>query len=264
LILAALPIVLYRYKGGYLRFKIVSRLESDAVLPAEEPSFKTFAPLLDQPFYFMGSGGTSFAFLGKDKYTVLKLFKHQHLTPRTGALKRHRHKSLLFFFTSCAIAYEELREETGLLFLTLHKSKRHQKVVHLIDRLGLTLKIDLSQTEFALQRRAAPLFAHLDTLLQKGNVDEARVIINGLIDLLAKRASKGIADRDPHLSLNFGVVDTKVIEYDIGSFSREPCLALPSHFKKELFFSTYELRDWLSARSPLLLEYLLNRLRAYP
>lgn len=272
---------LYRMKGGYSLAKIQSSLPLFAEWSLKEKEIERFAqltPLLDQPFYFLSSGGTSFAFLGKDGKTILKLFKHQHLTLHSWLLhfclpgisdalrikkilfteEKHHHKRVPFFFTSCAIAYEELCEETGLLFLTLHRDPRFSKTAALIDRLGFSLKIDLSQTEFAIQRCVIPLFDYLSPLIKNGHMEEAKQAIDSLVSLLRTRCSKGIADRDPHLGLNFGFIDGQAIEYDIGSFSRDPGFSHPAHVKKELFFATYELRQWLEKHSPALLDYLLH------
>src|SRR5438132_613848 len=74
-------VALYRIKGGYSLAKIRSNLPRFS--ESKEQDILQFAqvfPLLDQPFHFLSSGGTSFAFLGKDGKTILKLFKHQHLT----------------------------------------------------------------------------------------------------------------------------------------------------------------------------------------
>ena len=128
----------------------------------------------------------------------------------------------------------------------------------LIDRLGFSLKIDLSQTEFAIQRCVIPLFDYLLPLIENGRMGESKQAIDSLVSLLRTRCSKGIGDRDPHLGLNFGFIDGQAIEYDIGSFSRDPGFSHPAHVKKELFFATYELRQWLEKHSPILLEHLLK------
>jgi len=271
-------VALYRIKGGYSLAKIQSSLPPFLLWTprGQDALFAQVSPLLDQPFYFLSSGGTSFAFLGKDGKTILKLFKHQHLTPKSWLFytclpgisdalriykilereKKHHHKRVPFFFTSCAIAYEELREETGILFLTLHRDPRCDKTVTLIDRLGFSLKLHLQDTEFAVQQRATPLFEHLLPLIHTGRMEEAKEAISSLISLLSTRCRKGIADRDPHLGLNFGFIGNRAMEYDIGSYFWDPDLSQASHVKKELFFATFELRQWLEKHSPELLEYL--------
>jgi hypothetical protein len=278
LILAGLYIAQHRIRGGYSLAKIHSTLSTTGSLHENEIGrFQELTPLLEQPFYFLSSGGTSFAFLGKDGKTILKLFKHQHLTSDSWLLhtalpglcdilrlqkilfreQKQHHKRIPFFFKSCAIAYQRLREETCMLFLTLHKEPRCAKIVTLIDRLGVKLTIDLSQTEFALQRFVTPLFDHLKALIQSGQHELAKQAIDSLIALLRRRCEMGIADRDPHLGLNFGFLDGKAAEYDIGSFSPDSRMALPAQIKKEIFFTTYELREWLQQYSPLLLDQLL-------
>src|ERR1700722_9090601 len=81
LVLLGITIAVYRFRGGYSLKKITSHLsESVQCTPKDIEKFMEIKNVLDQPFYFLGSGGTSFAFLGKDGKTVLKFFKHQHLS----------------------------------------------------------------------------------------------------------------------------------------------------------------------------------------
>lgn len=287
LLVVSFHVALYRLKGGYSLLKIHSSLPSSCALwklqNQDLSDFQQIAHLLDQPFHFLSSGGTSFAFLGTDGHTILKLFKHQHLTQDSwlfrislpGICDRFRiekilfmeekqhHKRTHFFFLSCKIAYEHLRQETGLLFLTLHKDPAYAKKVTLIDKLGFSLAIDLSETEFAIQRCVTPLFDYLLPLIHTGQIEHAQRTIDSLVSLLATRCTKGIADRDPHLGLNFGCIDAQTIEYDIGSFSWDPKLVDPCHIKKELFFATYELRQWLECHCPQLLEHLYEILMYY-
>lgn len=277
LLLFAVYIAQHRLRGGYSRAKIQSTLSAHSFLETDIDRFQELQPLLDQPFDFLSSGGTSFAFLGRDGKTILKLFKHQHLTPTSWLLDtalpgrsdlwrihkilqkehKHHHKRIPFFFTSCAIAYEALRAETGMLFLTLRKDPRCAHTVTLVDRLGFKLPIDLSQTEFALQQFVTPLFDYLLPLIEQEQLKRAKEAIDSLIALLRTRCEKGIADRDPHLGLNFGFLDGRAVEYDIGSFSWDPQIASSKEVKKEIFLASYELREWLEEHCPQLAEELL-------
>lgn len=281
LVLVVVEVGLHRVQGGYSLSKLTSSFEGQPTSQQDSEAFASIAPLLDQPFHFLGSGGTSFAFLSEDKQIVLKLFKHQHLRPSTFlwnfslpwlcdfirikniVCKEHEqhHKRAPFFFTSCAIAYEELKKETGLLFFTSHKNACFSKKVQLIDRLGFALEVDLSQTEFAVQWAAIPLFTYLDALIAQKKMHEARAALDSLTALLATRCSKGIADRDPNLMSNFGFItpETHAVEFDIGSFLRNPQTSDTSYVKKEIFYATYALREWLKTRSPELLEYLYTK-----
>lgn len=65
---------LYYYQnGGFSVSKVLSKA------PTVSIESSIINPLLDQAFHLIGSGGTSFVFLGEDDKTILKLFNHQHL-----------------------------------------------------------------------------------------------------------------------------------------------------------------------------------------
>ena len=72
--------------------------------------------VFDQKFAYLGAGGQCYAFVSDDKQYVLKFFKQHKFrkknTPASEGIAR-REKA----FTSYKIAYDKLREETGLLFL---------------------------------------------------------------------------------------------------------------------------------------------------
>lgn len=267
----------YRQNGGFSLAKITSSLTPKAA--SFSPQVLTEVDsLLNQPFHFFDSGGTSFVFLGEDNTTMLKLFKHHHLAANRlflrlrfpGALdtwriakilqkeKKHGHKRQAFFFNSCALAEQSLKEETGLLFLCLHPDTHFSRQVRLIDAWGISHPFDLSRTEFALQKRAEPFFSFLEKLLP--NKELAQNAIDALVELIHARCAKGIGDRDPNLLINFGFIEGKAVEFDLGSYFIKEDLKSPFATAQEVFFVTHTLREWLQKYSPDLLDYLLNRL----
>src|SRR5581483_1155083 len=261
--------------GGFRPSKLISSLPSVSLPPPRE-----IDALLDQPFHYLGKGGTSFVFLGEDGHTVLKLFKHQHLFSKSslfsialpGAsdlwrvkrirdnLAKHAHKHHHFFLNSCKLAYEELKEETGLIYLTLQPNTHFTKKVVLIDSWGLRYSVDLSRTEFALQKKAELVFPYLENLLREKQVEQCKCAIEALIKQIEIRCSKGIGDRDPNLSINFGFIDGKAVEFDLGSYFYNPRLKRFSVKTSELFFATHTLQKWLEKHSPELLDSVLDRL----
>lgn len=236
--------------------------------------------LLDQSFRYLGAGGTSFVFLGEDGKTVLKVFKHHQLFFKhplwhiafSGAAdawrirkilfreKEHRHKRHLFFFNSCALAFEKLKEETGLIYFCQRPNRHFSREITLYDAWGISHRFNLSQTEFALQKKATLLFPYLKEHIQLGRFDAARQSIDAFISLIVLRCKKGIGDHDPNLRINFGFIDKKAIEFDLGSYYSEPSLNTPFKAAKEAFFTTMALQKWLEAESPELLNYLLGKI----
>ncbi len=269
----------YYQNGGFNLAKVTSLVPSvsEACLCENEQEIDH---LLEQSFHFLGSGGTSFVFLGEDGKTVLKLFKHHHLSPAPPFFprcfpgiydswrikkivkreKKHAHKRQHFFFNSCRIAHDVLKEETGLILLCLTPNIRFEKQIKLIDTWGISYHLNLSQAEFALQKKADLLFPYLEQLLKNGQIQEAKNAIHSLLKLIQRRLENGIADRDPNLWINFGFVDQKAIEFDLGSFFRNPALQNPFASARELFFSTHALQKWLETHSPELLDDLQQQL----
>jgi len=257
--------------GGFRSSKLISNLPSHLSPPPAE-----MESLLNQSFCFFGSGGTSFVFLGEDGKTILKLFKHQHLLQKNPLLRitlpgimdgmrinkilskqrKNSHKHQSFFFNSCRLACE-LKEETGLIYLCLQPNSHFAEPIKLIDSWGFIHRIDLCKTEFAIQKRADLFFPYLENLLKLGRKKEIKLAIDALIRQIQTRCRKGIGDRDPNLLINFGFIEGKAIEFDLGSYFLKPSLQNPLAEARELFFSTQLLQKWLKKHCPELLDYFL-------
>lgn len=226
---------------------------------------------LDQPYYFLGSGGQCYAFISEDKEYVIKFFKHHHMRPNHWAdhlpapafLKPLQKKFLDFrlnlldrIFSSFKLAYDHLKEETALVYLHLNKTDLfHQKLI-IYDKLGIDHQIDLDKTTFALQKKASLAFPTLKMLYQNKNLEQAKRCINSLVDLIIIRSKRGIFDQDPHLKRNFAFIEDKAIEIDLGSFSFNPYLKRPNYWKKEIFFETIQLKKWTKKHCPDLFPFV--------
>jgi hypothetical protein len=179
---------------------------------------------LNQTFTFLGSGVQSYAFLGEDNETVLKLFKHyhfglpsrvlKHLTflPKVSSWITRRGQRMGAIFESAHLAQKHLRAQTGLLSAHLVPAA-DAPVVTLIDRIGIHHTLDLSKAPFVLQKRAIPLANYL-----KHHPDEADTLARSQELCVANREACGIINTDKHTLQNMGVLDGQVIEIDIGSF----------------------------------------------
>ena len=119
---------------------------------------------------------------------------------------------------SYRLAFEELKEETGLI--ALHLEKTAPLFATLVDKLNIEHRIDLGQFEFMLQKRAEMVFPTLAAFRERGDHAAAKRAVERLERLIQQRQSKGIADRDPNVSKNFGFVGDVPIQIDVGRFSR--------------------------------------------
>lgn len=260
---------------GFKVSNVLSHLDYDPkreVVQIEKAEMQELEKILEQPFTFLGSGGQAYAFLSADGKTVLKLFKHHHLTSfsflnhlplpaRISRFVKEREGKRERFFQSCKLSFEEMRKETGLLYMQLNKSSHWKREITLIDKLGIAHKVELDRLEFALQKRASLALNGLKRLVKAGKREEAKEIISSMLSLIATRCHKGIKDNDTGLRRNMGLLENEAIAIDIGSFSKEPALTLKPNLEKELREKTRRLALLLRKSDPELASYYEDTLQ---
>ncbi len=154
---------------GFTLLKIRSTLMANPKWEIAETFPQEISPLLSQKFLYLDSGGQCYAFASEDGKVVIKFFKHHlrrlpwliaHIPlPSKYAALREKQKikrlsKLDRDFTSYKIAYERLREESGLLYLHLNKTKHLNLYVTIVDKLGIAHYLDLNDLEFIVQYNA--------------------------------------------------------------------------------------------------------------
>jgi hypothetical protein len=268
----------HKQTEGFELYKIRSEQEIES--PALSPSLSdedraALQTIFSQPFYFLASGGQSYAFISQDQKTILKFFKNHHIRfwqwlnrlPLPTSLESYRQKMLRkkqhqspAFFESCKISYLEFRERTGLIYLHLHKAPCFNRQLTLIDKLGIAHSIDLDSTPFALQKTAEFTKPKLKKLIVENDITAAKQCLESLLGLMVERCQKGIRDRDPNFRRNVGFIGNQAIEIDIGSYSKDESLKTPEKFKEEVLDKTQKLKRWLQRKSPELHLYLCQRI----
>ena len=219
--------------------------------------------ILDQPFRYLNCGAQSYVFASQDGKYVLKFFKFQHMRilpwlekfPLSKRLQEKRARKEAIYsqaMESCKIAYEELKEETGLLYAHIAPSDFLKQKIVIFDKIGVKQTIDLDKVEFVLQHRAKLAYDQIDEWMAKGDIGKARKGIADLIDLAKRRCLKGLFDKDPDFSTNFGFIGSKAVEIDIGRFSYDETRYDKAVMEDELFRITRELKNWLESHHPLL------------
>lgn len=263
------------------------------ILPLSSEQEYEINTLLSQPYTLLGAGSECFAFASADGKVVIKFFKLDFFRPVylqqglfledyslfSGTLSdlswtkrkcppflQQRIKRLLGIrefriqrtFSSLKRAYDDLKEETGLLYLHLNPTSHLKRKLTLYDACGVYHEIDLDSTRFFLQKRAVPLEQHFIYLKKKHDETSAKASIDSLIKMILDRCKKGYADRDV-LNRNLGFIGLKAIEIDSGSFLQNPRMKDPWVYKQELFYATLELKNWLKKNYPEMGIYLEDR-----
>ncbi len=216
---------------------------------------------LEQPFRYLGRGRQCFAFASLDGKYVLKL-------PRTDIYqlpfwmrvlpipkqKRESFHSVRserenFVIASMKIAYEDLREDTGVVAIHFGRSVDLGKSLRLIDALGAPLHLPAHTTTFVLQMKQPILMQAFLEALHDGDISLGQKILDAFIDLVVERGSKGIWNKDESFLRNYGFDGNKAYQIDIGSFYRKA--DGPASIRDTM----HPVRTWLSKIDPDMLSY---------
>lgn len=183
--------------------------------------------VLSQRFSYLGKGGQCYVFASEDGHYVLKFFR------------KNRHLERMY--KSLAIAGHSLPAETGLIYI--HLAHDELPPLQIVDKLQIAHTIDPNAYGFVLQRRAELVRPYLASLMEQGKIEEAKGALQALFHLAYEIRAKGIADGDANLAKNFGFLEGKPVEIDVGSFG---------YTSKKLIESKEDLLQWLNAHYPIL------------
>lgn len=260
----ALSVFCNRQTQGFQITKIRSYLPANAEWSIASQNPNELNELLKQPFSFLGKGGQSYAFVSQNNQIVIKFFKMHNLRPYTWLQKIplppglstlrdrlliHQKNKLHKLFHSCQLAHTHLKQETGLLYMNLNPNPfLSHTYVTIIDPLGISHRLCLSDIPFALQKKSEGAVASLKKSLDRQDVNQSKHILKQIVNCLQQRKDKGIHDVDPSPKRNVGLIGDQAILIDIGGFVEKGESELASELKS--------LRTWLSRRSPELTCYL--------
>ncbi len=200
----------------------------------EFPSTDCPLELLNQPFKYIAHGTQMIAFEGQDGKTILKFFLVQkidgkrktplrsftNLIPSLKLKKMEKKQSiqtenLRFAFSCYAKAFEELKEESGLIGLHLSPTKKDYSPCILEDFDGKKWAVDLDHTSFILQKKVQTVGEIFPTLQTE---EEKRNFMEAMETLLEYRTRKGFIElgQGKMFNDNYGFVDGKALVIDVG------------------------------------------------
>ncbi len=248
--------------GRFTILRITSKLTPQpewetAPLSSEEKN--RIKEILSQPYSYLDKGVQSFVFASEDGQYVIKFFRHDHLDAPFWLTPNQRIKKqaqLCKEFLSYKLAFQNLREQTGLVLVHLNKTEDLHQTLDLVDKLGIHHPLPLDNYEFLIQKRASLLYTALNQMIEENKISDAKETLSNLVELLAHLAKEGISDKDPDLITNFGVIGTKPIQIDVGRFSpRDPHVD-----KDEILRITDCLNQYLTTRCPELQQHLKTQI----
>lgn len=236
--------------------------------------------LLKLKFKYVAKGSQSYVFESENQHYVLKFFKFKHLKPswlvdylppispfayyQQKELARKQRK-LYEVFNGYKLAYELLRDESGLFFIQLNPQKHpYPMMVTVIDKMGFERKINLSEVVFVIQEKAKTLRSVLAQLLDNGDIEGAKNRIGQIFELYLSEYNRGLYDHDHGVMRNVGFAGDKPIHLDLGKLMREERMKDPSIRHEDFKKVIASIKQWLNSNYPkyqdLLISYMNERL----
>lgn len=220
------------------------------VHPVSSQEESNIHSILNRNFKYIGCGNQIYVFFSEDNKYVLKIVKqHRYTVPRwirylvpsvlSYRTKKigHKEHSLERDFNSYKIAFDLLKEETGLHFVHLNSHDNFHHNLTLIDKSNVEYKVDLHDYEFVLQDMADMVLPTIDKHMAHGDITSAKAAIDSLLNLQYVRCKKGIHDSDPNFDKNFALINNKAVQIDVGRFSLKTPETFPNikeEFKNHL------------------------------
>lgn len=268
----------YAVTGGFTLENITSQFaynENWDIPPLTDVEKHQVKHILSQNFTYLGKGCQSYVFASEDGQYVLKFVKYQRFRPQAWLdhfefiplVNRYRlakidkkTKKLEMLFSSWKVAYMHLKPETGLVYIHLNKTNDLKMPLKIYDKMGFEHVLNMDDMEFLLQKRAYMLCSVLSQFAQRGELGQAKELIDNLLTMILGEYQRGFADNDHALMQNTGAVGTTPFHIDVGQFVIKPEMAQPENYKQELFSKTFKFRKWLAKHHPDLGLYLEDKL----
>ena len=183
-------------------------------VPFTKDQERSLHQALGQPFHYLAAGSQSFAFLSQDGKYVIKFFRSPPLGNTKKSIKRR--EKLEAALAIYHMAYEEFRDDAGLLFVHLNPTHRLQKTVMVVTASGKEYLIDLDRAPFIIQERAELIFDRFKKLVEQGDAQGLKRSVTAVLDLVERRIDKGLTDDDKAVTHNYGFVGDRAVHFDIG------------------------------------------------
>ena len=253
----------------YIQSNLPANLKWEVAPPSEE-KLATIDAILDQPFYYLAKGSHAFAFLSQDGRYVIKFHKypsHMRILPwinrpfayqfskKRIKIKDHNFKKLDYNLSSYKNSFEELQEETGLVYVHTNPTTHLNRYATIVDKTGNIYEVPLDKVTFILQHRANLLYTTLDALKELHDIETSKNVISSMVQLFVHCCQKGYIDEDPILRKNYGIIENRAIHIDIGDMVYCEKIKERENYIPHIKEMTESLRKRLVRDYPYLLEH---------
>ncbi len=262
---------------GFRLSKVRSNLiESEKIYDAESSDREFAHKLFHQKFHYLGRGLQSFVFESEDGNYVLKLFNNRYQRKihffsilshlpfiRSWALLRAEYYQgkLTKTFKSYKIAFEDMKDKTGLLYTHLERTSNLPTRATIVDRLNICHEINPNNMGFLVQKKATLVYPALKEYLSHQNIEGAKHALSSLVDLFFWKWRSGIDDNDPLIRTNYGFIGEEAIQIDVGPLSKPTTFPDIEEKRAEIEKITTSLKFWLNENAPELIPFLDQELQ---
>ncbi len=237
------------------------KYRDDWTPPMQTLSQEQLKEILKQPFSYLGKGAQVYAFVSTDQKYVLKLVKQKHLhfnsfetavyklsfmeTFKNKRLTKQKNRVQRLLYSS-SLAFQYLKEETGLLYIHLLPTDHLNSFASITDKAGESYLIDLDAFEFIIQLKGDSLIHTLSTM----SLEEKKEALKDLLVLLVNRSKKGIKEMDRRLLENIGFLDGNPFFIDAGRFVLDKDVSNQKIYRPLLNEELRPLKLWLKQTDP--------------
>ena len=231
-----------------------------------------FLSIFDQEYRYLGKGCQAYVFESTDKKYVIKFLRHHKYKPpfwiNFGLIGGEYRKRIVIYkksrvknaFQSYLMSYEDLKEETGVVYLHLGETNYLNRVLTIRDRFLQKRFIELDKMHFVVQIRVNKLGPTLLCFSKENKISEAKVLIDGYFDVIKKRCLKQIKNVDHSGYLrNMGYLEERVFEMDVGGYRKREILLTKKGFENEFAYFSNHFKRWAKRKAPNLEKYIEDR-----
>jgi hypothetical protein len=231
-----------------------------------------FLSIFDQEYKYLGKGCQAYVFESADKKYVVKFLRHHKYKPpfwiNFGVIGKGYRERIVNYkkgrvknaFQSYLMSYEDLKEETGVVYLHLGETNYFNRILTIRDRFLRKRFIELDKMHFVVQIRVNKLGPKLLELSRKNKILEAKVLIDGYFNVIKKRCLKGIKNVDHSGYLrNMGYIGERIFEMDLGGYRKREVILTKKGFENEFTYFAKRFKKWGKEKAPNLEGYIENR-----
>lgn len=216
---------------------------------------KEFETIFSNSFHYLDRGKQSYVFASSDGKYVLKFFDFK--CQQSGSMpllapisKKRCLKKLERMIQGFEVAMNYDAANTGLVYVQLAPNPLNIFVVNVIDRFGITRKIDLAKVPFALQLKATQTRKVISKLLNNHDLNGAKERFHQILNMYLSEYQQGIIDLDHNVMYNTGFIKGKPIRLDVGRLKYDEAVIDPLVYLQDLNHVKARISEWLKRHFP--------------